>query len=177
MSETKSNYLKLKNTFLKYEKELSGLTQELHNKKPNENSWSMLETIFHISEAEVFSVQYIQKKSLDVSKLKQTNLNTSYRFFLLMLALKLPVKYKVPKVISNPQGPFDTEQLLDKWRKNHSELESFIKHRAKELDGLEVFKHPRAGMLNLNQMLKFMILHAERHLKQIKRIKKEITRK
>lgn len=171
----KSRYKAIHHLFLEYQAAVSNISNEKANRKPNEDKWSINEIIFHISHAELAILNYIQKKANALGEVPKAGLKSRYRTFLLRLALKSSRKFKAPKVLDQPNGPYDKEDLINEWRKIRNSFESVLNQIPDEYIHHQLFKHPVVGKINLHQTLGFMADHMQRHLSQIKKIKREVN--
>ncbi len=168
-------YLRLQDLLSEYVKELNDLSHEDLNKSPGENSWSVAEVVYHISHAEKAIVQYIQKKLIKPEEAKRAGLKSMYKAILLRLALRSSRKFRAPKVLDNPQGPYEKDQLISEWKIIRATLGNTYDSVSQDHLGRQLFKHPVVGKINLYQTLGFMGDHMQRHLKQIRKIKKELN--
>jgi uncharacterized damage-inducible protein DinB len=135
------------------------------------NKWSLGEVLIHIITSEKLALQYMQKKSLGVDSLANAGFLEPLKLLLLRASQRLPLKYKVPKVIKEktPEAP-GKEELLKHWEENRNELKAFLsKIDDKHLDK-KIFKHPIAGMFNAAQGVAFLREHLIHHKPQIQRL-------
>lgn len=151
-----------------YEAIVLHLDSAVLNKKTPKGGWSALEIVEHIKNAEFITLNYLDRKTSDFELAPATNLMTYYRYSLLWLALTLPIKFKAPKSLDEPNGPYSASKVIAEWKEQRERLTKFLETYSTQLKGKDVFRHPRAGRMNLNLMLQFMIVHAQRHLKQLK---------
>lgn len=86
------------------------------------------------------------------------------------LAMNLPLKFKAPKIAEVHEERPDFEKMKEEWSSIRSEFSELISDTDAEILNAAVYKHPRAGLLSMNQALGFMINHIDHHKKQIKRI-------
>lgn len=152
-----------------YEAIVMHLDVEKANQKSPEGGWSALEIVEHLKAAEKGSLSYLEKKKGEFGLANSTSIGTYYRYSVLWLALVLPIKFKAPKSLEEPQGPYEPTVVFAEWKSVRNQLAQFIENHGDAVRGKDVFKHPRAGKMNLNLMLGFMLVHAKRHLDQLKR--------
>jgi uncharacterized damage-inducible protein DinB len=158
-----------------YQDEIQGLNSEQLNQKSEGGNWSIAEIIYHISHAEKAIVQYIQKKLNNPSETKKAGFKSWYKASLPRLALKSSRKFKAPKQLDEPKGPYHVDQLMEEWKTIRFALEETYHQVPEELIRHQLFKHPVVGKINLQQTLGFMADHMQRHLLQIRGIKKGIN--
>jgi len=157
-----------------YEKELEGVSFEQSNQVPPSGGWSIAQVVFHISIVEKGVILYIQKKMINPAESKKAGLKSFYRAALLRYALRSKRKFRAPKVLDTPQGPYQVNDLLKEWRTTRKELEKLFDSIADADVNRQFFKHPVVGKINLKQTLGFMADHKQRHLDQIIQLKQEL---
>ncbi|MGB0807269.1 MAG: DinB family protein [Salibacteraceae bacterium] len=146
------------------------LSEEELMHQPQIGKWSILQIITHIVLSEERSVEYVKKKTQDPSTLKPTNLKTWFLCKIMGIYLGLNLKAKAPKVV-NPQ-PDDVrslQELESRWTKARMELENLSK-LSPEVLSKGIFKHPKVGYMNFDQMLNFFSSHYGHHLAQVNAI-------
>lgn len=143
--------------------------------KPDEESWSLLEVMEHLYIAENAAYQYIIKKVKSPNK--PIGLKEKTKLFLLQIALHLPFKYKVPKVVQKPGNYTSVFVLIDDWKLLHLNFEQMLENLEEAKFNEQLFKHPIAGKLNLYQCFSFLHTHLGHHKKQINRILQQLQRK
>lgn len=132
--------------------------------------WSLLQVLDHIVTAEKMSAIYI-KRHLNGKKYPPSpGLREKFRYGMLKLAFKLPFKYTAPDIVDSTGKNPDLASLQESWKTIRSELRAIVESTDKELLELGVYKHPRAGLLNMEQALDFMAMHIRHHQKQMERI-------
>lgn len=171
----RSRYKEIHHLFLEYQASVSNISNDKANRKPADDKWSINEIIYHISHAELAIVNYIYKKAAAPKESPKAGFKSWYRTLLLRLALKSSRKFKAPKVLDQPNGPYDKEELINEWRTIRNKLENILNQIADEDIYRQLFKHPVVGKINLLQTLAFMADHMQRHLDQIKKIKRQIN--
>lgn len=158
-----------------YQEEVKNLSYEQLNKKPASGGWSINEVIHHMKGVEVGTILYIQKKLQTPEESKRSGIKSWYRASLLRYALRSKRKFKAPKVLTEPEGPYEVEELLKDWQITRNQLRNVFENIPAEHKNRELFKHPIVGHINLKQTLGFMGDHMQRHLEQIKGIKAEFN--
>lgn len=145
-------------------------TEQLHF-KPQPESWNLLQVMRHLVTAERQSLILIQRRITKRMELPKAGLGASIRYLILNLALYLPVKYKAPKIAEVKEEVPDFEKMKQEWANIRAEMKELIAGTDQEILLSAVYIHPRAGLLNMNQALGFMITHIDHHLKQVERIR------
>lgn len=159
-----------------YEKELESVSFEQANRSPQSGGWSIAQVVYHISIVEKGIIQYVQKKLADPTTSKRAGLRSFYSAALLRYALRSKRKFKAPKVLDTPQGPYQISDLLQEWKSTRKELEKLFDSVSEKDVNRQFFKHPVVGKINLKQTLGFMADHKQRHLDQIILMKKEMIK-
>lgn len=148
----------------------SQLTSEQLRFKPELESWNLLQVMRHIVTAEKQSIIYIQRRIGMNTKLTKAGMGSTLRYLILKFAFILPIKFKAPK-IAEVHEPYPEIDLMKKeWESTRSELKQILDETDENVLASTVYKHPRAGLLNMNQALGFMKDHIKHHLKQVSRI-------
>src|ERR1041385_3039144 len=86
---------------------LKKYSDEVLNKKPSRETWSVTEVMNHLMASEGASLRYLQKKTLDTSRAEKAGLKGAWRLFLLKIAFAIPYKFKAPDVVE-PSHEFAT---------------------------------------------------------------------
>jgi len=166
---------RLDNLLKDYQKEVNNLSYEQLNKKPASGGWSINEVIHHMKGVEAGTILYIQKKLQTPDESKRSGIKSWYRASLLRYALRSKRKFRAPKVLTEPQGPYKTEELFKEWQITRDQLRNVFENVPAEHKSRELFKHPVVGYINLKQTLGFMGDHMQRHLEQIQGLKVEFN--
>ncbi len=164
---------RLEDLLNEYQKETQGLSYEQLNKKPDSGGWSINEVIHHIKGVEAGTILYIQKKLQTPEESKNSGIKSWYRASLLRYALRSKRKFRAPKVLTEPDGPYEVDQLFKDWQASRDQLRKVFENVPAEHKNRELFKHPVVGYINLKQTLGFMADHMQRHLEQIQGLKSE----
>jgi uncharacterized damage-inducible protein DinB len=147
---------------------LAALSTEQLNNHPT-GKWSIAQILSHLIASEQLSVRYLNKKILGIKEATDTGLTEELKMIALIISQRLPfLKFKAPKVMAENTPPLESfEQLNATWVKTRSDLkETLEKFQDDELKR-KIYKHPFAGMLNIQQALKFFGEHIIHHRPQI----------
>lgn len=135
--------------------------------QPSPNEWSIAMVYEHLLKIEG-NVKLVMQKHLKTGVIKKVKFSNRKNYFLLIVALILPKKYKVPKSAPALTGEFDTNLWLsqvEEWKQHFKDIH---KEHANSL----LFKHPLAGPLTSEMTAGFIYYHAFHHLRQLYRIKR-----
>jgi len=156
-------------------KELISLYDSLSNEQrsfnPESDSWNLLQVMRHIVTSERLSLAYIQRKISSKANIPKAGIGSWVRFLILQLALYLPIKFKTPKIAQVDEAQPDFDTMKSEWNQVRYGFQELIDSNDAETLAKEIYRHPRAGMLNMLQTVKFMETHISHHIKQIKRIR------
>jgi len=144
------------------------LTAEQLRYNPGPGEWNFLQVLRHVVTAEKQSLILIQRSLNRKESIAKTGIGSAVRHLLLKLALTLPIKYKAPKIAEVSEEYPDLEEMIDEWE----QIREIIEKYSEEMLGKEIYRHPRAGYLNMKQALEFMEIHISHHQKQMGQIKK-----
>lgn len=158
------------------EEKLSDYSYEELNWSPEPESWSVMQVLNHLYLAEKYSLDYIRKKLSFKPKLRQSNIASRFRAFVLNTYLDLPFKFSAPKGVSTEYLPKESklEDVMSDWRNMRKELDEFLMTQPDSLFRMMIYKHPIMGRLPIKDMITFYEKHFNRHKKQIKRVLKAI---
>ncbi len=155
-------------------KQLNAIDDNTLNKKPAAEAWSAAQVVHHLLLAEEGTVAYLKTKGQDFSKSKKAGLKEQWRYLVLYFAFLFPFKFKSPKMIVPSEDFISVKEMNSKWGDTRKAMkEIWMSIPEDKLDN-DLFKHPRAGKLSLQQMLDFFDMHYSKHEKQIQRTLKAI---
>ena len=155
--------------------ELNALDEKILKRKPAPGKWSVNQIIYHLNLAESGSIRYVKKKMLGGHDLKNTGIMAATRSFFLKWLLQSGYKWKAPKVLGDVPEEVNYSDVIQNWNETRHELYLLIDTLPEELIGKEVYRHPRAGRLNMLHMVEFFQDHFDHHLLQINLLKKSST--
>lgn len=146
------------------------------NARPEPGKWSVAQVVYHHYLSELLTLKSIQKQA-NPSRLKKAGMKTHFQSLVLNIALALPIKYKAPhRVSENIPDPVNWEKLVQDWGKLRNSYQAFIENYPDDALNLQLFKHPRSGVLTLSQTMSFLYFHLKHHLPQIERLLSKIER-
>jgi uncharacterized damage-inducible protein DinB len=152
-------------------KQVMSVSSATYYHKPSQTKWSVAEILTHLLTSEKMSLRYLQKKSLGVAAEKNTGFTENARFVLLMISQYLPLRYRAPKkLLENTPLPLPYGELVRQWDLTREELRVFLEQLDEAHLQKRIFRHPRVGMLNIGQTLRFMRAHVHHHQPQIEDI-------
>jgi hypothetical protein len=156
-----------------YRSKLDSIPDNVFDAAPPGGGWSYAEVYSHIMQATLMSHIALDRCTSGTSKPTKDGLTFLGRLVFFMGRFP-PVKIKVPqsvdaKMPAQKISKEEAKNLIIKCRKRLEEAASLIasslpKNRS---------KHPRMGMLNAGEWLKFIRIHLQHHVKQLNRIEKK----
>ncbi|TVR19127.1 MAG: DinB family protein [Balneolaceae bacterium] len=163
-------YDKLERQREKILQKTEGLNGDQLSRNPAEGKWSILQILAHLVKAESLSLTFIERSYSRYSELPDAGISSAIRFQLLKWGLKLPISYKAPAMADTTGYNPDFDELINDWEKVRDRLKLFIEECDDASLGKSVYKHPRAGDLNVLQATKFMQFHVAHHEKQLENL-------
>lgn len=159
-----------------YRTQLDTIPEDLFTASPKNGGWSFAEVYSHILRATLGSSIALERCVNNTCHPTTKKLTLLGR--LMMFTGRFPpVRVKVPKAVEAkmPARKISKEEaknLIIKCRKRVEEIMPLINNALPQ----SRHKHPRLGMLNAKQWVKFIRVHLLHHLKQLDRIKKVLNR-
>lgn len=150
------------------------LDQETLVRKKSEDVWNVMQVLLHLKEAESGALLYMKKKHSVIDQVKSCNWKSSRNSILLQISLSLPLRFKAPNLISNPEVTQDYESLKHDYLALDDQLREMFSDFPQSYMNKAIFKHPFVGKLNILQTLKFQRAHLSHHKQQIKRILRQL---
>jgi hypothetical protein len=148
--------------------EISLLSFDELNHKPDVNTWSIAQVCHHIAIAETSFAKAIR------FGLKQTDSPQIDPKPIHVLSDRTK-KVKAPEIVIPSEERLDLQQIVNLL----NECRSFFLHVLDQIDDPSVLakkavKHPLFGDLSLNQWAELAYLHEDRHIEQIKELKERL---
>jgi hypothetical protein len=159
-----------------YRELLDTYTDEHFIETPPMGGWSYAEVYDHILKASLGSA--IAAERCTNNNCPPTKKGMSFwGHYLMLTGLFPPGKVKVPESVAAKMAPKKLEKeeaknLIIKTRKKITDITDLINDAPYNARWL----HPRLGMLNAGQWLKFIRIHLQHHLKQLERIKRNFAK-
>lgn len=168
--KTKLVFKKIENQREEILKQYEQLTTDQLRFNPSPGRWNLLQVLRHLVTAEKMSLIYIQRKMRNHKNIPKAGLGAFFRFKILKYALILPIKYKAPKFAEVREDYPDFETMISEWDTVRSDMLDLIENSKDEILAKALYKHPRAGLLNVKQALEFIEIHTAHHRKQMDRL-------
>lgn len=152
--------------------ELAALSPSVLEAHPLAGKWSLLEIVEHL----VLSEEGVTGDFARLADLVPQPRSAKERlmFVMVMAVLRFDIPVKVPSRKMHPVGGRSLAELGATWQRNHGQLRAFVQqmepHRRR--DG--IFRHPVAGPLTVDQGLRMLETHLDRHIRQIRRLERLI---
>ena len=152
-----------------YRARLDEIPDDKFTETPPGGGWSYAEVYSHILKATLASVIGLERCTAGNCEPTTKGLS-KWGYYVMLMGAFPPFKIKVPPKVEArlPAEKITKEEaknLIIKCRARVDEIMPLIKTSMPR----SRYKHPRLGMLNAPQWLKFIRIHLEHHLKQLKR--------
>lgn len=165
---------------LEYQREylftlIDQIPTERANLRFEENSWSLAEVYYHLYLVEQKVFDDVAARIKHYNTAKKTGIKEEIRVSILKILLKLPFKYKAPRVVkeSIPKDVNINNLRID-WDNLRQAFELLLNGNSDEDLKLKLFKHPVVGLMNIIQTLDFIKAHHKHHLSQVKNLLSKI---
>lgn len=148
--------------------EISGLSFEQLNNKPDEDTWSIAQVCHHLYLSESVFTQAIIY-GLTKSNAKKAEPKP------VQLAVDRTHKAKAPDMVVPSKDPLEFKKITELLNQSRNLfLEFYNQLEDKSILKEKSTKHPLFGYTPLDQWIELIYLHEERHIQQIKEIKSMI---
>ena len=164
-----SKLSKLSDKTEKLMNQLDGENLEILQKKPDENSWSVIQILNHLMVSESSSLNYVKKKILGIDTVGKVGVSARARMLAMNLAFNGKRKFKAPVYVDNPSNSDDLQQIKERWRELRGDLNTFLEDFPDEYIEKVVYRHPISGRVSTSQMIDFFIMHMRHHVHQVNR--------
>jgi hypothetical protein len=145
--------------------EISGLSDELLNKKLDADTWSVAQVCHHLYLTESIFTQAI------IYGLNKVN-GQKAEPKPVQLAVDRTQKAKAPDIVAPGDGLLDSGQIIELLNSSRNKfLEFYNQLEDKSILTEKSAKHPLFGYTPLDQWVDLIYLHEERHIEQIREMK------
>lgn len=143
--------------------------EKLNHSQPGR--WSINQIIAHLIAGEKISVAYLQKKVLAINEVDNTGIYEEIKMIGLIISQRLPFKFRAPRVVvENTTQTKDISELEKEWTSVRQELRQLLDKVKDDQINRRIYKHVRAGKLNIQHALIFFREHIIHHYPQLKRL-------
>lgn len=133
------------------------------------NKWSVNQILSHLITAERLSVSYLNKKIQGIEAAADTGFVEELKMLALKISQRLPLKFKAPRVVvENTPTETSFEKLEEEWTAVRLELKLVLERVEDRHIKRKIYRHVRAGMLNVQHALQFLKEHVGHHTPQIR---------
>lgn len=150
-----------------YLQKAANLSEDKFHQPATNGGWSVQQVIFHLVIAAEGIIQLMERKVNKSGELQKSDLTATLRSIFLTIMLKLPLKFKAPKVIANTPNDLSYAEVKEKWEAVKQQYIQFISRFPAHMEDKLIFKHPVAGWFNLEQSIQFLGDHIRHHEKQL----------
>jgi hypothetical protein len=154
-----------------YREKLDAISEEMFTETPPGGGWSYAEVYCHILPATLASAIGLERCTQRTGDSSAKGLNL-LGHMVFSFGRFPPLKIKVPEAVAAKMpvtkiSKEEAKNLIIKCRARVDGMMPLIKDSSPH----SRVRHPRLGMLNAAQWFKFIRIHLQHHLKQLKRIK------
>ncbi|HWA35208.1 MAG TPA: DinB family protein [Cyclobacteriaceae bacterium] len=151
---------------------VSHLSEQQLNARMIPGKWSVAEILSHIISAERLSLMYLNKKILAIETTKDSGIWEEVKINLLKLSQRMPgLKFKVPRTLEEKMTQYNSiTALTAEWDLVRKDLADFLDKIPDAKTERMIYRHVRAGYLNIRHALIFFREHIIHHTPQIKRL-------
>jgi hypothetical protein len=147
-------------------KEMIVLSSEAFNYCGETHEWSIAQVCHHL-----YLVERASTKAIDIG-LRTSDERTAEQKSLQFI-LDRTKKRKAPDIVEPGDGPYEVQQILRWLQDSRSKLTELINSlEDKSILARKSFRHPVYGNLSLYQWVELLDLHEQRHIEQIKELKR-----
>ena len=175
MPDLKPGFEKMEATKATLLKSLASLDAAALNRKPDANTWSILQVVAHVTKSEAGTLQYIKKKTQDPNALPKAGIVPWFRIAALVVGIHSPMKFKAPKAMADLPETGDFQAASFAWAEVREDWREFIEAFPQVLNDRLIFRHPFVGLLGPAQLMIFLNQHLGNHVRQIARIRKRLS--
>ena len=167
-----ANYKSLLRAVSRYENLLLEVSEEDFIQSPDDGGWSYSETYSHIFQSNLFSLLAIEKCIAGIGSPNRKRIHW-LAWLILFFGGFPPVKLKAPEKIAAMTTKISREDALILINKFKTRLGE-IKAKISNANSYQKTKHPRLGLLNAKEWLRFIEVHTVHHTRQLKRISRKL---
>lgn len=150
----------------RYRDLVSGMDEETFQKSPAEGVWSYSEVYSHVLQVNRSSIIAIERCAYGN---RSSSGRLSWLAWMVLFFGKFPGKLKAPDQIAAMVKKINVEDACNEIIKFQQKLPDLVAV-VKNAPTKHKINHPRLGMLNAKQWLRFIEVHTKHHLNQLKRI-------
>lgn len=149
----------------------SGISEERSRVHPKPDSWSVVDTVEHLTSAETLMLKLITTQR----RPRATDAANREQVFLQVVADRTR-KMQSPES-GRPRGRFATlAEAAAQFKATRDGVIQFVEQHTEDLRASEVtHPHPSAGNVSTHEMIIIIAKHAERHAKQIEEIRNTLA--
>lgn len=146
------------------------VNEGLLHKRVAPKSWNVIQVLEHLHETELLTLQYMKYKvAQKKAAFSREGFQAKAKYFVMRVLYALPLKFKAPKILSQPNDDFSFSEMQKKYADLRKDYQQFIEAQDESFFQLAVCKHPVVGRIKLIKMLRFYKAHTSHHEKQILR--------
>lgn len=142
-------------------------------KIPSNGAWSLGQVYSHIIGVNIMSHIALEKCLIKTAELKTRKPHWKVRL-ILFLGRFPPGKIKAPTAVATEVKSFTKEEASNQLIRLIKKVNEYD-YNSKTLDKNYKVKHPRLGYLDAESWFRFMLMHTNHHIKQVKNTYKDLS--
>lgn len=158
--------------------ELATLSHATLNRRPDADSWSLLQVAEHLELVESAMLGTMRQTRATGRTLRRRPKNyLGYAIFRVVMAtgIRVRVPGRVQTIVTPPDSTGDLDAIAARWAQTADALEAHVRGCGPDELRRFVALHPITGPLTPRQVLLFLRRHLDHHRRQIRRIRARLA--
>ncbi len=143
-----------------------------YQNSPAEKEWTVIQVLDHLYVSQQGPLNYCKKKIKAGDAIPESGLFDAIKMKVYLLFLFSPIKFKAPKVVSNPSNDWEYNEIKTKHLQFLEDLKDFVEAYPDKFSNKAIYKHPIAGRITMDHTISFFEAHLRHHQFQINRLLK-----
>lgn len=120
------------------------------NQQPENGGWSAGQVLYHCDLVESATFDTITNNLKKDKVSLESDWKSKLRSSVLVMFLKLPLKFKAPKVVSKVPEKINYDELFKRYKDTTEAFRDVLHHLPKDLEKKLIFNHPSVGLLDIH---------------------------
>lgn len=148
---------------------LEAASPEARSHRPSSEKWSPLEVAEHVYRVERGTLTVLERQVEKGESYSPIGAPSQTKLLGLLSALRSPLKFQAPTVKGLALEGLSWDMIRDGWIATGDRWSALDEALPDHLTKRALFKHPRGGPLTMEGSLRFLIVHGQRHQRQLER--------
>ncbi|MCZ8297794.1 MAG: DinB family protein [Flavobacterium sp.] len=149
---------------------LNEIDSALLQKNTNDKNWSIVQIVSHLEKIESGTLIYIEKKIGADSSIKGSRLAVRIKGLMLRLSQRLPFKYKTNRSLEENSDSVSYQDVKTKWSETREKMKIILDRLSEEQLNAPLYKNYAVGYISILEQMNFLLVHLQRHIKQIDKL-------